>query len=188
MHANIRSMLLVCSQCGLEFERYWDKPGPSGRRFCSRSCSATFNNRVHPKRVRVPRIKVCAWCDEQYEPRARGVRAEQQQFCSIACRDDSRLQTAVRLPDNWRANGKVLDRSKGYVLVYFPTHPAATNRGYVYEHRVVAEEMVGRRLRSDEHVHHRNGKRWDNRPENLEVMNARDHARLGGQRPEDLVI
>jgi hypothetical protein len=50
------------------------------------------------------------------------------------------------------------------------------------------EEMLGRRLRSDEHVHHRNGKRWDNRPENLEVMDARDHARLGGQRPEDLVI
>jgi hypothetical protein len=43
-------------------------------------------------------------------------------------------------------------------------------------------------LRSDEHVHHRNGKRWDNRPENLEVLDRRDHGRLGGQRTDDLVI
>lgn len=84
--------------------------------------------------------------------------------------------------------GRTLDRSKGYYLVYAPEHPAATNRGYVYEHRLVAEELVGRRLRRNEHVHHRNGKRWDNRPENLEVMSASEHARLGGQRPEDLVI
>lgn len=50
------------------------------------------------------------------------------------------------------------------------------------------ELQIGRLLRSDEHVHHRNGQRWDNRPENLEVLTASEHARLAGQRPEDLVI
>jgi hypothetical protein len=96
--------------------------------------------------------------------------------------------TKPRIPQDWKQSGKFLDRSKGYVLAYCPDHPKATNRGYVYEHRLVMEETLGRPLRSDEHVHHRNGRRWDNRPENLEVMLASAHAKLGGQRAEDLVI
>ena len=81
----------------------------------------------------------------------------------------------------------MLDRTKGYVLAWKPDDPRARH-GYLDEHRLVMEDQLGRKLRSDEHVHHRNGIRWDNRVENLEVMNARDHARPGGQRPEDLVI
>ena len=50
--------------------------------------------------------------------------------------------------------------------------------GYKYEHRVMMERKLGRKLREDEEVHHKNGKFGDNRPENLEVMTTGEHNKV----------
>jgi hypothetical protein len=47
-----------------------------------------------------------------------------------------------------------------------------TRLRYVAEHRLVVEELIGRRLASDEMVFHINRDMKDNRPENLYVFSA----------------
>jgi hypothetical protein len=68
---------------------------------------------------------------------------------------------------NWKG-GRTIPKA-GYVMVRVPDHPRAKRSPYVFEHILVAERLLARHLEPGESVHHRNGVRDDNRPENLEL-------------------
>lgn len=70
----------------------------------------------------------------------------------------------------------------GYVRVWAPGHHRADNSGRVYEHILVAEAAFGTRVTREHHVHHKNGVKNDNRPQNLEVLPVADHHRTHAPR------
>lgn len=66
----------------------------------------------------------------------------------------------------------------GYKMVYMPNHPRANSNGRIFEHIAVFEDANGIRVPEGNVVHHINGNKTDNRPENLLMMERGEHTRL----------
>ena len=95
-----------------------------------------------------------------------------QKYCSLSCTGKAAQETQFK-----KARGWSIDKN-GYVIL-----SKGGKSGYGQpQHRAVMEEIIGRKLEPYETVHHKNGIRHDNRPENLELWSSR-HGR--GHRVED---
>lgn len=88
----------------------------------------------------------------------------------------SMRSTGAPGPRNGSWNGgRQIDKS-GYVLVLSPGHPNSTQSGYIREHRLVMEQKIGRLLKPTEVVHHIDGNKSNNCPENLRLYRSnREH-------------
>jgi len=132
-----------------------------------------------------PRTKIfpkrfCQQCGKEMLPRqtfrkdnglSRGWH-QNQVFCSARCVGLNAHETQFQKRRGWH-----IDKA-GYVILGRPG-----GKGYHQpQHRAVMEQMLGRKLTKHETVHHRNGVRTDNRPENLELWSGR-HGR--GQRANE---
>lgn len=76
-----------------------------------------------------------------------------------------------RRPGDRHNERKVYPNAQGYRMVYTPDHPHANCDGYVREHILVVERVIGKILRTDAEVHHFNGVTNDNQPRNLVACN-----------------
>lgn len=96
----------------------------------------------------------------------------------LVARIDARL--AIERPSRSMALFKILSICNGGGYRYCrtdPPHPRANTNGLYPLHRVLAENRLGRLLEPNEHVHHRDGDKTNDRPDNLEVLLASAHAR-----------
>lgn len=160
----------TCDDAG----QWWYTPGDSG----SRDEKGYPRTRAH--------IKQCKRCNGSFL--ASVFRRKKALFCSRSC---SGLAFNEANPGKFKGEnggnfkgGRQLAR--GYVLVLATDHPSKRKVGgqYMFEHRLVMEQMIGRMLHQNENVHHKNGKRADNRPENLELWVKHQPP---GQRIQDIV-
>ncbi len=64
----------------------------------------------------------------------------------------------------------------GYIAIYMPEHHRASSNGLVYEYIIIAEQKLGRPLKKEEVVHHKDYKRNNNSPDNLLIFKTKaDH-------------
>lgn len=75
---------------------------------------------------------------------------------------------------NWKGGRHI--NSQGYVLVLDPEHPHTTQSGYVREHILIWEKTHNKPLPKGWVIHHLNGIKNDNRPQNLVAMPLKSHS------------
>jgi hypothetical protein len=96
-------------------------------------------------------------------------------FCDEAIRDRlvelelPRLPAKARPEKNYFWRGGFVVDDQGYILEKRPDHPGADHLGYVRQHRLVMEKILGRCLTPEEVVDHKNRDTSDNDPGNLEL-------------------
>lgn len=71
--------------------------------------------------------------------------------------------------------GSVVERN--YILALAPWHPNTSKANFIYLHRLIAEAKLGRFLKEDEIVHHKDGNTENNHWDNLIVMTQAEHAK-----------
>lgn len=142
---------------------------------------------------------VCPICGKRFHIKQSSIPRAKNHYCSKQCHNIAKKEYASgsgnhqyglkgKRNSSWKG-GRKLTRY-GYWTVQCIGHPFAVKPGeYVLEHRLVAEKYLltpensviinGKSYLSPNFiVHHKNGNRLDNRPENLLVMKKADHSKL----------
>lgn len=127
------------------------------QKFCSRACYVK-------RKTKYSRTFNCAYCGQEVIRNEGGYGRGTAKFCSVRCRSEFR-----------RKDGSIT--SQGYRV-------QSVNGKPVLEHRIIMEKTLGRALRKDENIHHKNGQRLDNSVDNLELWSK---AQPSGQRVDEKI-
>jgi len=118
---------------------------------------------------------ICPTCKKMFVRTTKQVNAVIRRSGKWVCKQCSNI---AKNQHRARPVGETRFDSKGYVIEKTPS-------GWVRQHRLVMETVLGRKLLADELVHHKDENKANNSPENLEIEQWREHTihhHAGGKR------
>lgn len=74
--------------------------------------------------------------------------------------------------------GGLVTDSRGYWMILRPDHPNAESDGYIYVHRLVMSNYLGRPLVKGEEIHHKDGNIKNNKISNLQLLSKSEHSSI----------
>uniref|UniRef100_A0A6M3IG92 Putative homing endonuclease n=1 Tax=viral metagenome TaxID=1070528 RepID=A0A6M3IG92_9ZZZZ len=158
-----RSASIPCRQCGKVNKVVKSQAMRGKGLFCNKGC---FNDYTKKKNEAEKITRKCQSCGDIFKVNPGQIgNSHAFKFCSEDCYNLHRANLAREKDGRRHVNGG------GYIEIYQYDHPSVQNlrTKRVAEHRLVMENLIGRVLEPWETIHHKNGIRDDNRPENLEI-------------------
>lgn len=131
--------------------------------------------------------KKCIQCNNNFTPEP--YRFNKAKYCGFKCYWESKKGKSFSPSTQFKKgqfsrekhpqwNGGRTRMGSGYILILKPDHPNCNKHtGYVYEHRLVMENKIGRYLKSNEYVHHIDGNVTNNKITNLVLLKNSKHTK-----------
>lgn len=167
-----------CKVCGNDLCTTEKRIQEGRGKYCSHKCQFLS--------MRRPIIVNCAICNksitktlsETYSGNKIGNKKRIRHYCSKLCR-----HKGCSLYDSERVVKYIKNRSGFEKKLLGKKGKSISSDGYfIYNdkkvHRILMEEHLGRKLKSNEIVHHINENKFDNRIENLEIVTRAEHNRI----------
>lgn len=187
--ATFKGSILDCKICGSAF-----KVPPSRvhkAEFCSIKCASIGRGKRLQKRVTIE----CRNCGDPFE--APQCHEDRRKYCSQECKHKHHdylqsLSERLRRENNPMWKGGEILHSGGYVYLFAPEHPFASN-GYVFAHRLAMEWWLRENepespflislgnqiyLSPDFVVHHKDENKRNNAISNLQCLTNSEHMTL----------
>ena len=148
------------------------------RRSINPSEWASFSHRKYPD-------VICPICGKSFMRKSK-----EQVYCSIECsakhlreipkkHKEKPIWDGIERKNMWKYS-QVVD-NHGYLYAMCPQHPKALKNGYIYLHRLIVENHLGRLLKDDEVIHHKDLNKKNNSIDNLMVLTSSKHSKLHWQ-------
>jgi hypothetical protein len=153
-------MKVRCRQCESLFKTYPSRIKVGWGKYCSKKCQNKSQ------------IGNCKYWLGKKRPELNNTGAKETMFKKGSTPWNKGLVGFLSMEKNPSWRGGIRKDDRGYVRI------SIGNRKYRYEHRLVMDKELGRRLEKEEIVHHNDGIKNNNNVNNLSIMSNKEHMKL----------
>ena len=191
------TLTIKCEWCGKEFQCYPSRFKNNKHHCCSKECINNLQKQIRESNPNYYNC-TCYICGKKFHLKPYIKNKSQHVTCSKKCDKEYKKERMIGRKNHqygltgeknssWKG-GKHIN-SYGYYLIYIPEHPFCNSDGYVFEHRLIAEqyllneensiEINGKKyLKPEYEVHHIDENRLNNDVSNLMVVTRKQHQKI----------